>query len=218
MVLGFLSQKYAQTGRMQQAKLILQKVLTSDPKNSLALYRMASVCLQTGQPQEAKGWAEKLKHLEASNADAFILLARSEMAIGNLENAVANIKGALQIDPNDLDLRADLGNLYLQTNKTLLAREEFEKILRADAKNIQALNGLATCDFNASDLAASELKLKQALKIDATDPQTRMNLALVYSKQGKTSEAIQLYKQIASSPNTPEEWKEQAAARLRELD
>ncbi|HSE43334.1 MAG TPA: sulfatase-like hydrolase/transferase [Acidobacteriota bacterium] len=218
MVLGFLAQKYAETGNMEQAKSILKKVLTSDPKNSLALYRMASVCLQTGAAQEAKSWAEKLKVLESSNADAFILLARSEMALGNLEKAIANIQSALQIDPNDLDLRTDLGNLYLQGNKPALAREEFEKILRVDTKNIQALNGLATCDFYASDLAASEIKLQQALKIDASDPQTRMNLALVYSKQGKIPEAIQLYKQIASSPNTPEEWKQQAAARLRELE
>jgi tetratricopeptide (TPR) repeat protein len=217
MVLGFLAQKYAETDRLKQAKGILQKVLASDPKNSLALYRMATVCIQSGQPAEAKRWTENLKKIESANADAIILSAQADMALGNFEDAINNIRTALQIDPNDLDLRADLGNLYIQIKKPDLARKEFEAILHSAPKNIQALNGLATYLFVQNDFPASESKLKQALKIDPADPQTRMNLALVYSKQGKTAEAIELYKQVASSPNTPEDWKQQAAARLREL-
>ncbi len=217
MVLGFLAQKYAEADRSAQAKTILQKVLAKDPKNSLALYRMAIVCLKSGQPAEAKRWADSLRRLEPGNADALILSAQAEMNLGNLEAAIESIRGAIQIDPHDLDIRADLGNLYLQTKKTELARDEFERMLRSDAKNVQALNGIATCLFQQMDFRGSEAKLKQALTIDPSDPQTRMNLALVYSKQGKKAEAIELYKQVASCPNTPDDWKRQAAARLQEL-
>jgi tetratricopeptide (TPR) repeat protein len=217
MVLGFLAQKYAAANRKDQAKTILEKVLSKDPKNSLALYRMASVCLQLGKPAEAKRWADALQKLEAGNADALILAAEAEMNLGNFDAAINKLNAALKIDPHDLDLRVDIGNLYLQTKKIDLAQKEFEHVLRSDDKNIQALNGLATCFFQRMNFSSSEAKLKQALKLEPSDPQTRMNLALVYSKQGKTAEAIDLYKQIAASPNTPEDWKRQAAARLREL-
>ena len=217
MVLGFLAQKYAEANRKEQARTILEKVLSKDPNNSLALYRMASVCLQLGKPAEAKRWADALQKLETGNADALILSAEAEMNLGNFAAAIKNIRGALDIDPNDLDLRVDLGNLYIQTKKVELAKKEFEQVLRSDQKNIQALNGFATCLFQQMDFSGSEAKLTQALKIDPSDPQTKMNLALVFTKQNKTAEAIELYKQIAAAPNTPEDWKQQAAARLREL-
>jgi Flp pilus assembly protein TadD len=178
---------------------------------------MSLVCIQSGQPGEAKRWADVLQKLESGNADALILSAQAEMQLGNLDAAIEDINDAIKIDPHDLDLRVDLGNLYLQTNRAELARQQFEKVLQQDAKNVQALNGIATYLFTQENYTASETKLNQALRIDPDDPQTKMNLALIYSNQGKAAQAIVLYMQILDSSNTPEDWKRQAAARLKEL-
>ena len=218
MILGFLAQKYAEANRLKEAKNILSKVLAQDPKNSLALYRMARICLKTGEEGEAKRWADALRKLEKGNADAWILLAQADVALGNFEFAVENLLNALRIDPRDSDLRIDLGNIYLQTKKPDLGRGQFELVLQSDPKNLQALNGVATCLFTQGDLIASETKLKAALQIDASDPQTKMNLALLYSKQGKRAEAIALYREVQSSPTTPPDWKEQASRRLKQLE
>jgi hypothetical protein len=45
-----------------------------------------------------------------------------------------------------------------------------------------------------------------------------MNLALLYSKQGRKTEAIALYREVESSPKTPPDWKEQASRRLKQLE
>ncbi|MCI0416603.1 sulfatase-like hydrolase/transferase [bacterium] len=217
MILGFLAQKYAEANRLKEAKSILARVLKQDSKNSLALYRMARICLKTGEATEAKRWADILRKLEQSNADAWILLAHADVALGNLDRAAENLLTALKIDPRDDDLRIDLGNIYLQTEKAGSAREQFDFVLKSDPKNLQALNGVATCLFTQGDLTTSEAKLKTALLVDGSDPQTKMNLALLYSKQGKKSEAIALYREVQNSPTTPPDWKEQASRRLKDL-
>ncbi len=218
MVLGFLAQKYAESNRPDQAKQILQQVLGRDPQNALALYRMAVVCLKHGQAVEAKKWAESLGSLEPGNADAWILLARANLQLKDSAAASENLKKALAIDPQDRDLRIDLANLYLQMGKRDLARADFERTREMDPGNLQALNGLATCSFAVGDLTSAEAFLKQALQRNAQDTQTRMNLALLYSKQGKKAEAAVLYREVAASPDAPADWRAEARARLQELE
>jgi tetratricopeptide (TPR) repeat protein len=217
MILGFLAQKYAEGGRIAAAKAILKKVLTSDPKNALALYRMASVCLKNNQPSEARQWAESLQTQEPTNADAWVLLGQANLDLGHPDTAAQNFEAALKIDPADDDLRVDLGNVYLQQNQLKPARQNFLRVLNTDGKNLQALNGMATSYFVSNDLTTAERYLTDARRLNANDAQTLLNLALLYSKQGKKAEAIALYRKLAASPDTPDDWKQEAARRLKEL-
>ena len=217
MILGFLAQKYAEGNRFKEAKAILNKALARDPRNALALYRMASVCLKTGEATEAKRWAEVLRKQEKGNADALILLAQANLVLRQPQLATENLRAALQLDPRDLELRNDLGNLYLQSKRTDLAQDQFKIVLKTDPKNVQALNGTAMCFFTQGDWKAAEAGLMEALQIDPSDPQTKMNLALLYAKQGKKQDAIRLYSEIKSSANTPKDWKEEASRRLKQL-
>ncbi len=218
MVLGFLAQKYAESNRLDEAKQILQQVLARDPKNTLALHRITVVCLKQGQAPEAKKWAESLNTLDPRNADSWLLLARANLKLKDSNAAAANLKNALDIDPQDQALRIDLANLYLQMGDLDHARASFEQVRRTDSENLQALNGLATCSFNAGDLTTAEGFLNKALLAGPKDIQTKMNLALLYSKQGKKAEAVALYREITSSAEAPADWKAEARARLQEME
>ena len=218
MILGFLAQKYAEAGRLKEAKTILTKVLQRDSTNPLALHRMGTVCLKLGEPLEAKKHAEILRNLEKGNVDALILLTQANLALRKPELAMENLQSALRLDPRDAELRNDLGNLYLQSKQSAKAREQFQLVLKTDPRNVQALNGAAMCFFTEGNWKESETKLRDALRLSANDPQTKMNLALLYSKQGKIEEAIQLYRSVESSPETPPDWKEEAGRRLKQLE
>lgn len=217
MILGFLAQKYAEGGRLQEARGMLSRVLAGNRNNALALYRMASVCLKLREPLEAKKWAEALRSIEKGNADALILLAQTNLALGQPQQAIENLHAALRLDPRDLDLRNDLGNLYLESKQPEKANEQFKLVLKADPGNVQALNGAAMCDYTGGNLQTAEASLVKALRIQPRDPQTRMNLALLYSRQNRKEEAIRLYRDIISSSDTPADWKEEASRRLNKL-
>lgn len=217
MVLSFLAEKYSKTDRLKEAKQMLLSILKSDPENSLALTRIASVCLKEGQPAEAKKWAEVLLKTGNWVSDAELMLARANIALGKPDAAISNLTRVLEIDPRDHASRNDLGNLYLQKAQSNMAMKEFDTVLKYDPKNVQALNGLATCHFLDNDLVSSEKLLNQARKFEPEDVQTQMNLALVYTKQGKIAEAIALYKSVEASSATPLDWKLEAQKRIQEL-
>jgi cytochrome c-type biogenesis protein CcmH/NrfG len=217
MLLSFLAQKYAEANQLTEAEAILKQTLARDPENALALYRLAHVLLKSGKAADARKTAEALREKEPEDPDALILLARTEIQLGSLKDAVSHLESALSIDPGDLDLRNDLGNLYLQIDRTDEAQSQFQKVLKSDPNNLQALNGLATALYNEHDLIRSAAFLKQALILSPGDPQSKMNLALVYATEGRRTEAIRLYHEVQQSPSTPPQWKAEAASRLKEL-
>ena len=124
----------------------------------------------------------------------------------------------MEIDPRDTGLRVDLGNLYMQIQEYELGKMQFEEVLRMQDRNVQALNGLGTYWFVHQDWKASGRYLHMASQIDPMDVQTKMNLALLYSKEGKKQEALALYGEVANSPLAPQEWRDEAVKRQRELE
>lgn len=218
MLLSFLAQKYGETNQLEQAKEILLQTIETSPKNPLALYRLATISLKAGNPADAAKWSTSLLQIEPQNPDALILLARARIDQGNFRDASVVLERALQIDPADSSLRVDLGNVYLQSEKTDDAITQFQLILIHEPHNLQALNGLATAYYNQHDLDRSEAVLLRALRISAQDVQTKMNLALVYATEGKAEQAIRLYREVIESRNTPADWKAEAQSRLKELE
>lgn len=217
MILSFLAEEYADANRLTEAKRLLNDLLKRDPQNTLALSRMANVCLKNQQPEEAKKWATILLKSGNWETDAQILLARANMKLGDTKAAAESLKRVLELDPRDQGSRIDLANLYLQGNQPGLARKEFQRALKVNPKDLQALNGMATCDFLANNFQSAERILQTAIQSDPKDIQTKMNLALVYSKQGKVKDAIALYREVESSSNAPEDWKSEARNRIQEL-
>jgi tetratricopeptide (TPR) repeat protein len=217
MILGLLAQKYSDAGNHEKSKSYLKSILKEDPQNTLALFKMADVCLKLGKPGEARQWAEALLKTGQNNVEGLQLLARSNIAIGDLETAAFNLNDLIKLDPRDLEARNDLGNVYFQSGNLEEAKESFQSVLRIDPLNIQAMNGLATYYFSKNDFDTATAYLKKASQIDPKDIQTRMNHALVLSRQGKTAEASALYRDLIASADTPADWKEQARNLLKEL-
>lgn len=218
MVLNFLAELYTDQSSYPQAKEILQIILRRDPKNVPALLRIARLSLKTGQPQEALKYADQLNKLGENNAETELLIASAYLDQKHFKAAALHLEKSLEIDPDDDATRIDLGNLYLQLSEDQKARAQFDLVLKRNPQNVQALNGIATCLFNSKNFEQSEQYLRKALLIKAQDPQTQMNLALVFSKQGRKSEAIEIYRGLESSNSVPQEWRDMARSRRLELE
>lgn len=218
MVLNFLAELYTDERFYPQAKEILQKILQRDAKNVPALLRIARLSLKTRQPQDALRYADRLSKLGENSAETELLIASAYLDLKNFNAAALHLQKSLEIDPDDDATRIDLGNLYLQLNQDQKARSQFDSVLKRNPKNVQALNGVATCLFNSRNFQQSEEYLRKALRINEQDPQTQMNLALIFSEQGKKAEAIEIYRGLESSNSVPQEWRDMAHTRRMELE
>ncbi len=218
MVLNFLAELYTDEKSYSQAKEILQKILQRDAKNVPALLRIARLSLKTEQPKDALLYADRLSKLGETNAETELLIASAYLDLKNFNAAAMHLQKSLEIDPDDFATRIDLGNLYLQLNEDQKARIQFDSVLKHNPGNVQALNGVATCLFNSKNFQQSEEYLHKALLINAQDPQTQMNLALVFSEQGRKAEAIEIYRGLERSNSVPQEWRDMARSRRMELE
>jgi cytochrome c-type biogenesis protein CcmH/NrfG len=218
MVLNFLAELYTDEGSYPQAKDILQKILQRNARNVPALLRIARLSLKTDQPRDALQYAERLGKLGENNAETELLMAGAYLDLKNFNAAASHLQKSLEIDPDDDATRVDLGNLYLQLNNDQKARVQFDSVLKRNPKNVQALNGIATCLFNSKNFQQSEEYLHKALLINARDPQTQMNLALLFSEQGRKAEAIEIYRGLERSNSVPQEWRDMARSRRMELE
>ena len=218
MILNMLAERYAESGKLKEADQVLTGILKRDPQNTLALARMAHLQLRMNRATEARRTAETLLRLEPNSVEAQIVAAQACLALNDAACAGPHLEQALKVDPTDHETRNDLGNLYLQQQKTAAAVREFNAVLQSDPENLQALNGLATEAYLGKRYGECETMLKKAIRIRPDDTQTRMNLALLYSRTDRVAQAVELYRQILANPNTPSDWKAEAASRLKELN
>jgi tetratricopeptide (TPR) repeat protein len=102
--------------------------------------------------------------------------------------------------PNDLQIRFELGQFYLQAGKIGEATQEFQKAQHNPHRRIQSLNYLGQCfarrGFN--DMAARTLQnaIKEKQVFDEEKKDLIYSLGSVLEKMGKADEAIEQFKLI----------------------
>lgn len=102
--------------------------------------------------------------------------------------------------PNDLQLRFELGQLYLEAGRISEAIQEFQKAQNNPHKRIQALFHLGQCFArrNMSDLAARTFQnaIREKAVFDDEKKELIYALACALEKMGKKEEAIEQFKLI----------------------
>ncbi len=94
--------------------------------------------------------------LDPRSADAFNLLAFSQRKAGRLDDAFANYKKALAIDPKHLGANEYLGEAYLQTKNVTLAKKQLATLKKLCSTTCEEYKDLA------SEIAAYEKAAKTA--------------------------------------------------------
>lgn len=109
-------------------------------------------------------------------------------------------KRRADLNPTDLHLRYELGELYLQAGKVGEAIAELQKAQNNPNKRIPAMNLLAQAfaKRGMNDLAARKFQeaLKEKLVFDDEAKELRYQLGCVLEKTGKAAEALEQFKQI----------------------
>lgn len=104
-------------------------------------------------------------------------------------DALLEFEKALSVR-EDLTYRIALGSAQLDLGKLEEARENFEKALREQSKNIKALQGLSSVHHRQGDPQRALERLRQAEEVAPQDPVTSFNLGVLYDELGKSNEAI----------------------------
>ena len=114
---------------------------------------------------------------------AYVVMAKTERALGEQKEAVRNYEQALlqipanSTDPNVLwtaaEIRYDLGTYYYESGDLKQAEPLAEEAVLRFPTNARYLSGLAAIKAQLGKFAEARLRVQQALAIDSNDPTAR---------------------------------------------
>jgi tetratricopeptide (TPR) repeat protein len=104
------------------------------------------------------------------------------------DEAIAAFRRVLQIDPEDVGSRVNLGQVYLQERNTTEALPLFREALAREPFNVTAAYGLATALIRAGDAEAGRDAMQRFQKL--RDSAYGVTYAPGYLQQGRHAEAI----------------------------
>ena len=172
--LGLL-QRYDKPGNLQQAVSALESSVKSDPRFALGFAEL--------------GEAYRLKYVTEVNPKW-------------VEEALANCQKAAQLDDHIPAVFVTLGRLHDSTGQHDLAIQEFHHALQLNARDPDALSGVAHAYENAGRVQDAEVNFQRAAALRSDSWISYNDLGLFYDRQNKYPEAIAaLKKAIELTPD-----------------
>jgi len=161
----------------------------ADPKDKIDLFNMMTDAREKLQdPREAAAGAAMLQRVVAKAPeviDAWLLLGNERARQGRFDEALADYRRALELEPDyDLALR-NIANLYRDMGRPDDAVAGYERLLRADPRNVQARQELAQALLDAGRVRDAERELETLLAQEPTLAAAHNTLGAVRLKQGR---------------------------------
>ena len=98
----------------------------------------------------------------------------------NLTEALARFSNAVELDPNHVEARMNVGLITLGFRKYDVAKEHFSKVLELDGKNYDAHIGLGVAQRGLNDLDGAEASYNKAKQLDGKRGESYFNLGVLY--------------------------------------
>ncbi len=161
--------------------------------------------------------AARQPSLESLKLRADILIAQK-----NWPNSIAVLRRAIALAPNDPQLHAGLGRIYLETRDFPNAEAEIKTAIRLDGKNMLYWKDLGTTYYLSKNYAATLAVLDQIDRVEPPGPGSWFIRALCYDnlKQVKPAfEAYQKFLDLDGTKNPDQVWQAQQRSKVlkREL-
>jgi len=152
----------------------------------------------------ADNYKEILK-TNSNSSDTWVRLGMLQRQLGDYDQAISSFEQAAKIDPKNVNALLNAAMLFEVQGKKDKARETYSRILGLDPQNWLALNNMAFLDAdNDTNLDQAMTWAERAKKQQPNSPQISDTLGYVYLKKNRTSEALQIFKEIVQgSPKNP---------------
>jgi tetratricopeptide (TPR) repeat protein len=167
-------------------------------------YLGRGLCLvDLNQPARAMADFEQVTKAAPKNAGgyasfAWVIMARLNVALGNPDAALANLRQAIDLDPNRAGLHIELGNAWDAKGEEARALAEFDEAIKLDANNA---TGFALASYNAKarlhvrrgHLDAAISAYDEVILIDPKQPAGYLSRAAVWARKGNAERALADY-------------------------
>lgn len=193
-------------GSVQNAYIELSRTVQLQPDNLQAALDLGNLLLVARQPDKAAQRADYVLSKDANNVGAHILKADASAELRQMDQALAEMNTAVQLDPKRSTSYLNLGVLEnAKAPDSPAAEADFKKAIELDGKAIQPRLALAAFYDRSKRYTEAEPPLQDAIKLAPKDQQVRAALVRHYLAQQQKDLAEQAAKDakalLATDPN-----------------
>jgi predicted AlkP superfamily phosphohydrolase/phosphomutase/tetratricopeptide (TPR) repeat protein len=174
-----------------RAQPLIEEIVRRRPWEDRFLHQLATCYFQAGYFRQAERVLRAIyDNGEPDHVSGFLMLARIEMALGNLKEAYRNLERAEEMKPAQPAIYTQIGRLYEQLMQLDKARGAYEKAVAIDPDNALAYQGLSNVyrrqglNQETVDAALHAVSLLHRL------PLAHFNLGVAMARGGQPERAI----------------------------
>jgi tetratricopeptide (TPR) repeat protein len=189
-----------------EAAAFYENALSIDGTNFNALSGIIRLHARRNELNKAHARIDQILNSNPSNASLHYLKAQIYGFEHNSDQAEAELRRTLELDPNYIAAYSSLGALFINTKQAERAIAEYQKILELRPDNATAYTMIGMLDDSRQNYDAAAESYRQALGKDQNAVIAANNLAWLYAANGKGNldEAVRLAQGVVQkNPNVP---------------
>jgi tetratricopeptide (TPR) repeat protein len=190
-------------GAYAEAAECYQQVVSSDPRNAVAINGLGVAFARLGRYQEAEERFRRAIGIRAGFPEAHFNLAGVLQSTGRFSHSEMPLRRALRLKPAYTDAQISLGMSLVILGRLPEAKECYEKALRSAPRDTQALVGTGQLEALNGRFAAAESAYRSALEVDPGSPYAWAGLVWVRKMTPKDADWLKRAEEIVGSGLTP---------------
>ncbi len=196
-----LGRLYKLNNQPVKAEAIFQRVLNDHPDSSAAIYQLAQLYAENGKFNQT---IQLLKKIPINQMDPGLLgmLGYAQAQVGNYASAQASYQKALQIDPNNQDIRRAYAEALLASGQVSQARAQLEQLLKSDPEDTASYVRLAELEREEGHFNRARKNLVRAKGLSPDNLDVSYQTAILDHVVGQDDQAIALLNQLLQQTRT----------------
>jgi len=194
---------YFQRGQYGDAKMVLEQLHKSNPKDISALKGLLLVAEKTSDQEAAKKYSDELVVLDGSIENHLIQI-QTLLRVGLVKEAELKLQGFKEKNPDEPRAHLLDALLAMRQGQLQKALDLTNRNLQSDQNNATAWRLRGEINFYMANYEQAITDLKKAKSL-SEDPLTRTSLAKTYMQIGRFDDAITELKNTIDAPGAPAE-------------
>ena len=191
--------------------------LTIQPKDSAARARLVHLLLEQQQYEAALTELDRADAGQPSSLDSLRMRADIQIAQNHLDDAIATLRKAIALAPNDAQLHGGLGRVFLEKRDFPAAEKELNVALQLDRNNLTYWKDLSSTFYLAGNYQGALAALDVIAKSETPGAGAWFIRALCYDKLNQAQPAFDAYQkflELVPDKNSDQVWQAQQRSKV----
>jgi predicted O-linked N-acetylglucosamine transferase (SPINDLY family) len=184
------------TGKLEEARLIYEKLLIKDPNNFQLINLLGAISFQQKKFDDSIIQFKKAINLNSNHHALYNNLGATYKETERYEDAIKNLKKAIELNPNYAEAYNNLGIVFKKKYQHKEAHNNYKKAIELNPNYAEAYNNLASLYANIKNYKESIINFSKAIKLKNDYIDAYKNRANIYSLDRKHLLAIKDYNKL----------------------